>query len=206
MKSIKILLASVMISGSAFISSLSAQKVWSVGLEAGPAFSIYGGDAVDPAHRTRFAGGLNLTYSRTNNASLTMKALYIQKGGGYRTLNGRAEDRLDYLEIPVIARFYFNREGRFRPNLFLGPSLGILVDSESGLISGSRRKTIYRTDFNTVDVGANLGIGLNYRVGETLRILLDAWFNHGLINVYSKGPDKYYNQSLGITAGLSIGL
>src|SRR4051812_25146353 len=93
-------------------------RIWSIGPELGVNVSKYGHDASNNSSKAGFIGGVSLTYSIENTHALTGKILYSQKGA---QING-IKQALNYIEVPIYGRFFFNREGNFRPNIFVGPS------------------------------------------------------------------------------------
>jgi len=190
----------------AFSSRVQAQasdNVWSIGLEAGPSFSKYGQDASSSDFKTGFLLGANLNYSIRNTYGFTGKLLYAQKGAK----QGNVKQTLNYIEVPIVARAFFNRDGKFRPNLFAGPSFGFLTGAKSKTGSADRVDIDnYESIFKTFDFGLTGGIGLNYEIVPDTRILVDFRYTHGLTDIAESAASKVNNQSIAITAGFSIGI
>ena len=179
------------------------QKTWSVGPEAGVSFSKYGGDAGTNDLKTGAIGGLFLTYSIKNTFGITTKVLYAQKGAAFETNN--VKQTLNYIEVPVIGRFFLNKEGTFRPNIFLGPSFGFLT-SVTNKVGDADRVTVddFSSSFNTFDMGVTGGMGFNFLISNETYFIIDARYTHGLSDV-SKGAGFVNNNSVAITAGISFG-
>ncbi|HYG19121.1 MAG TPA: porin family protein, partial [Ohtaekwangia sp.] len=137
------------------------ERVWSFGPEVGVNFSKYGNDA-DTDFRTGILLGLGLTYSIQNTYGVTGKILYSQKGAKF----GEDEKQsLQYIEVPIVGRFFFNREGVFRPNLFVGPSFAFLTGAASKDGDGdSEDIDNYKDVFNTFDFGVTGGLGFNWLI------------------------------------------
>ncbi len=191
---------SVMLSASAL---KAQQKTWSIGPEAGLSFSKYGGDAGTNDFKVGAIGGLFLTYSIQNTFAITGKILYAQKGAAFQTND--VKQTLNYIEVPIIGRFFLNKEGTFRPNIFLGPSFGFL-SSVTNKVGSADRVTVddFSSTFNTFDLGVTGGMGFNILISNETYFIIDARYTHGLSDI-SKGPGQVNNTSLGITAGVSFG-
>ena len=180
----------------------SQGKVWSIGPEAGVNFSKYGMDADENETKAGFAGGIFLTYSVINTFGVTGKILYSEKG----SRNGSSEQKLKYIEVPLTGRFFLNKEGKFRPNLFLGPSFSFLC-GVSNKVDGSDAVNVkdYKTDFNTYDFGVTGGVGLNFILRPEMRLLIDGRYTYGLSDL-TKANGAVNNETFTITAGVSFGI
>lgn len=178
------------------------ERVWSVGPEVGINISKFGNDAADNDSKIGALGGIFATYSIVNSFGVTGKVLFSQKGAEF---NGN-KTNLNYIEVPVIGRFFLLQEGAFRPNIFLGPSFGFLAGATSKIGDIDWEKIENRDAiFNGFDFGVTGGIGLNYEIADETRLLLDARYTHGLSDV-SVGAGDINNMAFAITAGVSIGI
>jgi opacity protein-like surface antigen len=180
----------------------SNEKVWSFGPEVGVNFTKFGGDASDTDYRSGVLLGLGLTYSIQDTYGITTKVLYSQRGAK----DGDLKTSLKYIEVPITGRFYLNREGKFRPNLFVGPSFSFLTgaaykegDGESTDIEN------YSDIFNTFDFGLTGGLGLNWLIANETHIVIDGRYTHGLSDL-SKADGKVNNQGFTVSAGVTFGL
>ena len=188
-----------------FSSNAQVAHTWSIGGEIGPSFSRFGGDAEDQQFKSGLLVGGFLTYSVVNNFAVTFKALYSQKGTRFDDEGVIIKQSLNYLELPLIGRFFLNREGRFRPNIFVGPSVGVLLGvknkrGEGDFISAPAEQ---RKNFSDFDLGLTGGLGLNYEILNETRILVDARYTYGLTDIAN--PGKINNNALGVTLGMSFG-
>ncbi len=181
----------------------TGERVWSIGLEAGPNFSKHGWDADDTNFKTGFLVGGNLTYSVRNTYGFTGKLLYAQKGAE----QGNAKSTLNYVEGPSVGRFFFNKEGPFRPNIFAGPSFGFLTGVK-GQVGNGNKETLdnYKDFYKTFDFGLTGGLGLNYEIAPETRILVDFRYTYGLSDISKSNASSVNNQVIGITAGVSFGI
>src|SRR5688572_9122430 len=100
----------------------SSEKTWSFGPELGVNFAKFGQDADETDYNSGLVLGGFLTYSILNTHAFTAKILFSQKGAKDEASNTRVH--LNYVEVPVVVRMFFNRDGDVRPNIFVGPSFG----------------------------------------------------------------------------------
>jgi outer membrane protein W len=180
-------------------------KTWSIGPELGVNFSKAGRDALENDMKTGVLAGFFLTYSVVDNFGITTKFLLSQRGS-QTTVNGvTSKTTLNYVEIPILARFFLNKSGSFRPNLFVGPSLNYLAGGTTKVGDADAVKIPnYTESLNTIDLGITGGLGLNFAIADETRILLDARYVYGLSDV-TKGGSNINNQTISISAGIQFG-
>ena len=85
------------------------------------------------------------------------------------------EQKLDYINIPVLLQFMFDNGFRLQA----GPQLGLLVGADN------------KNDFNTTDLG--IGLGISYVVPST-GFGIDVRYNHGLSNINKSDAVKSFNR------------
>ena len=183
--------------------TIAQDKVWSVGPEVGVSLSKYGTDAGANDFKSGAIGGLFVTYSIENTFGITTKVLYSQKGASFKSID--TKQTLNYIEVPVIGRFFLNKEGTFRPNIFVGPSFGFLTGATNKVGSNDRVKIDnYDAIYNTFDFGVTGGIGFNFLISNETYFIIDGRYTHGLSDI-TKAPGVVNNNSFGLTAGISFG-
>lgn len=185
------------------INTHAQEKVWSVGPEVGISLSKYGKDASTNDFKSGAIGGVFLTYSILNTYGITGKLLYSQKGASFKSDN--IKQTLNYIEVPLIGRFFLNKEGNFRPNIFVGPSFGFLAGATNKAGSENREPIeSYKDIYNGFDFGVTGGLGLNFLISTETYFIIDARYTHGLSDI-TKADGNVNNKSFGISAGLSFG-
>lgn len=179
----------------------SEDKVWSAGPELGVNYSSYGRDA-DVKYSSGMQGGAFVTYSIRNTHAVTGKLLLSQRGA----ITNGVRQTLNYLEIPVLGRVFFNTGGVLRPNIFAGPTFGFLAGANNKSdIAPSEGGSDPRAEFNTFDFGVTAGLGFNYEIAHETRVLMDARYLYGFSDI-TKGPSNVNNNVFGFTFGLSLGI
>ena len=193
-----------------------SDRVWSMGPEIGAAFSNHGKDADDSEYKSGLVAGGFVTYSIRDTYAFTGKVLFNQKGA--KSEDGDVKERLNYIEVPILARVYFNREGTVRPNVFIGPSFGFLTGAQWKVgdndyenvedIEGDPFGDVdsYKDVYNTFDFGASLGLGLSIKVAAEMYFIVDARYTYGFTEVYKNADGSSNNQNATVTAGLSFGI
>lgn len=190
-----------------------AQQRFSAGPRVGLNLSNYWGNADGMKFKPGLAAGAFLMYSSLNHFGISADVLYSQRGTKYsgtvlppfgNPVTATFTQRVNYLEIPVVARYFLTLSGNFRPNIFIGPSLGIKlnarrVNGESDAFSSRfTAETINaenNNDFNNLDLGATGGFQLNWGVGNRQRFLIDARYNLGLSDVQTNLPNIWGRRS-----------
>lgn len=218
----------VLFSSLFFLSSTShifAQRnrqVVSIGPKIGVNLTNLYGDVSNQTMQLGLSAGGILTYSVVNVFGISLEALYSQKGAKFENVPFNTTQRINfnrkinYVEVPLLARYFLNKGGDFRPNVFVGPNFGFKLsakDVNRSVVGGASQPDDDISDvINPVDVGITGGIGLNFLVQSAVRVLLDARYTYGFSNItesqiagFSTNP-TVGNSSITITAGLSFGI
>lgn len=182
----------------------SSGKTWSFGPEAGVNFAKFGRDADNTEFNTGLVAGGFLTYSIQDTYAFTLKVLHSQKGAAEESTDSKLH--LNYVEVPLLFRFFLNKEGAIRPNAFVGPSFGFLTEVKSKVGDGDYESVQnFEDSYNNFDVGVGFGLGINFRVANEMYFIIDTRYTYGFSDI-SKSPADVNNQALAFTAGLSFGL
>jgi|SRR5690625_2375699 len=184
MRKIFFLLGFILIS----FGTVQAQEI-RLGAKAGVNLASVGGDSYGPysgsfSNRTSFHIGAFVEIPLSEKFALQPEVLYSSEGAGWSVgliSVGDADLKLDYIRMPVMAKYYFI-EGL---SAELGPVLGVLVSADD------------KDAFNTIDLQA--GIGVSYRFHFGLHAGLR--YNKGLMNIYDtsviKGQSNVFQVSVG---------
>lgn len=194
------------------VSTGYAQQRFSAGPRVGLNLSNYWGNADGMNFKPGIVAGGFLMYSSLNHFGISADVLYSQRGTKYDNGTVKFTQRVNYLEIPVVARYFLTLSGNFRPNVFVGPSLGIKlnakrVNGSSAVFNGENSQ-----DFNDVDLGATGGFQLNWGTGARQHFLIDARYNLGLTGVQTGLPNLWgrrnslQNSTATLTLGYSFGV
>lgn len=113
---------------SAGAATSSAQN-YTAGIKAGVNFANINieGEGVDVSfdNRTGLVGGVFVVWPLSGAFGVQTEALYSQKGATLEEGGGTGTLKLDFLEIPVLARFSSPASNGTSFHVFGGPSLGL---------------------------------------------------------------------------------
>lgn len=189
---IKVILTTVLLSV-AYL-SIHAQT-----LSIGPIIGVNSSSISEAENGERLMGlsaGIFANYSINENLGLNVKALFSQMG-----LSSSVSDesvRLNYLQIPLTGVYFFGETGdKFRPKVFLGPYVGLLLGAKNGDID-------IKESFKSVDFGAQVGLGFNYSLKERTWLNVDLGYTAGLTNVFELDILEGKNNALSLNVGLSF--
>ncbi len=192
--------------------SAFAQQRWSIGPRVGANISNQMGDFANGVNVKWLPGwsvGGFIMYSDIRHFGVSMDVLYSQKGAGFEGVangtNYSFKHRINYLEIPVLARYFLTLSGAFRPNFFIGPSVAFKLNAkQKDFVGNGRAQEDFdiSDQFRPADLGLVGGIALNFEVAKGKRILLDARYTYGLADV-TVGAGSIRNSA--VTLNLSYG-
>lgn len=165
----------------------------------------------DYTGRTGFNAGIFLNHSIKYWAGLRLEFLYSQLGA--QVENRAYQDiRLDYLQVPLLATYFFgqeNRPGIIRPKLFLGPHVGFRLGAREKYIGETERRNTTQ-NYTRADFGITAGAGLNYALANQRWINFDVRYGLGLTDVIkvagANGNLNGNNSSLSVNLGFSFPL
>lgn len=195
------------VAATAVCSSLYAQRARnvSVGPVIGVNVSNLRGDIANNTSKAGLVAGGFLNYSIVEHFGLSAQVTYNQLGANFTdniyNTNGRL--KLNYLNVPVLAVFYFGsglRPGTVRPKLFLGPHANFLLAAKD------KNGTSRLSEFNTVDLGATFGGGLNIALQNQRWVNLDVRYGLGLSDVRKVDNLVWKNGAFSATLGISFPL
>jgi hypothetical protein len=137
----------------------------------------------------------------TPGFSVVSELYFMRKGGKLKTNNplttNESSLRLNTIELPVLARFYF---GKFYVNA--GPSIAYTISGDKKVEDVSTKLSFTNSTegFKRFDAGVQMGGGVEFPFKKR-RIALDMRYNYGLTNVsYNK---EIYNRSVMVSVHFS---
>ena len=144
------------------------------------------------------AGGF-LTWPFAGRLALQPEALFSQKGAANDDGGGKLTERIEYLEVPILASYrLFGGPGR-QVSAFAGPSFGVRLRAKvRSSFGGDTLEQDISDDVARAD-GA-IVFGLAYQRG---RLVFDGRYSWGLSDIDQESGDgeSLKNRSLSIMAG-----
>ncbi|WP_194850780.1 porin family protein [Nonlabens antarcticus] len=195
----KLLVFAVVALGS--IGFAQAQEI-DFGVQAGVNFANLQGDDVDDVDsRTGINVGLTGEYAFSPNFGLMVGAIYSQQGAEGEAAGIKQTLKLDYINVPVLAKFYLGGSGF---SIDAGPQVGFVVNDESKFEGGGVTVT-EDFDAETIDLSVGGGLSYKFKEGTTLEGLsASARYMVGLTNIYEDNDtfsDDITNQVFSINLG-----
>lgn len=193
MKKLVIVLALLLL-----VSSVSAQGL-AFGVKGGINYVKFSGDdAGDAAWKLGFGAGAVVAFDVMNMLAIQGEVLYSMKGSeDYPAIDGSTD--LTYIEIPVLFKYNIPMAGMIAPNLFVGPSVGILMSAESDDVD-------IKDNTKTIDFGVVFGAGVDFDLG-TGKVTLDARYNYGLTSIDDTAAEAdVKNGGLSVMVGYLFGI
>jgi len=182
-----------------FAQQAQAQTRSGFGVRGGVNFSTLNDVNESPDSRTGIMLGVYANYLIADSpVSIQPEVLYTQKGFE----SGNTTVQLDYIEIPVLAKFAFITDGSLTPYVYAGPSVGFNINAErdgddDGILGGGPDTDI-DDQINSTEFSVVVGGGLDFG-----RIDLGVRYGAGLTEVFD-GPSSAKNGVFSITAGLGF--
>jgi hypothetical protein len=162
------------------VASLQAQDL-RVGPKIGINASSAGGD-IDPDGLTAIRAGGFVEIGLSDAFFLQPELLYSAKGYEFSRSGISVETSLNYLSVPIMAKYAFVDNGSLQVTGQAGPYVGFLLSAETG---GSD----VADNTSSVDIGGQVGVGAAYRIGPG-SLTLDVRAGFGFTNVNDSGNNQ----------------
>jgi hypothetical protein len=166
------------------------------GLKGGINFATLSGDVQNASSRTSLHFGVTAEFTITDKFSIQPELLYSGQGYKYEEFLYKDVTKLDYINIPVMAKFYV-AEGF---SLEAGPQIGFLISAEEDWYENGQGGVYdIKNEIESTDFGLNFGAG--YKLDNGLNF--GVRYNLGLSNVYKNYGFNYdtNNSVLQISVG-----
>ena len=143
--------------------------------------------STDPDSDSDFRSGLALGgylgVPINEQFSIQPEALFSMKGS--EAADGSGSLKLNYIEIPVLAKATFLPQSKAHPMLFAGPSLAYNVTAKTAL--GDSEFDV-KDNVSTFDMGLVFGGGLDYPLSSGAKSIgIDIRYTMGLTNADDSG-------------------
>jgi len=216
MKRLSVTMFAIVVMFTLFSASVAAQGLTGKGLKAGLNIAnLRGDDMEDWDSKMGFSAGGFITYSINDMFAIQPEVLFTMKGAKYEeeilgeTL--KATTSLNYLEIPVLAKLSMPTQGSVKPNLFVGPSLAILLSAKGKVeYAGESEEVDIKDDTKSIDLGLVFGGGVDFDLGpDKGKLTADVRYTLGLTSIDESpeevgGPYDVKNGVISLMVGYSF--
>jgi hypothetical protein len=155
------------------------------------------GDAPEGDRRTGLVAGVFATLRLGDLVSIQPEALYSQKGEKFTEESVDVTLEVDYLDIPVLARFTGGRRSGLV--VFGGPSFGFKLRARSTFeVDGENQEEDLGDETKSFDLGFIAGAGI-----ESERFFLDGRYQWGLSDMNATEDEtEIKNRVLSVVLGI----
>jgi hypothetical protein len=158
---------------------------------------VGGSDVSDVSNRTGLAAGLYATFHMHKGFGIEPEALFSMQGAK----SGTQTVKLNYIQVPVLARYDFPSKSPAMPFLVAGPAFGFKAGCKVSDGSESASCSDAGMDTKSFDLGAAVGAGVGFRAGKNT-VSVQARYTHGFSDIVDGASVK--NRDIGILAGISF--
>lgn len=178
----------------------------------GPVLGAESADADIDGHgetdgRFGLALGLRAEFGVKDPWSLLIEPQYVQKGSRFDAFGLEAKGELDYLEIPVLAKFEIweirNMWTHFYA--FAGPSLGINLKAEGRLVNFTDFAADFEKQTAKLSFSGDIGLGVAYEMRHLVFLNADVRYSHGFTDALDKQVGdigSWYSRDVRLLLGL----
>ena len=165
----------------AMIQQANAQSPVSFGLKGGLNISNLHGSDLEPDAKTGVLLGAVLEINVPVLPFGVESGVYYSQKGAETDV---AKIKLDYLEVPLLAKFQLGPPGPITPSLAVGPYIGFNLNEE-GVIAA--KSIIGNVEFDDVakstEIGGIASLGLDFNLGLT-KLNASARYSYGFTSVF----------------------
>lgn len=186
----------------------------SIGLKGGGNISRMSFEEPSFDNKYKFGPSLGISFSYQLNSYIAVESdlIYSIKGTrhiantfvGTTKSNDEYDYSLDYISVPLLAKFYLPTESSLRPYAELGTSFNFLMNNKREFIPDpnlTHTMEVKPTDFTSktkaFDYGLIFSLGTDYHWSSRI-ITLEFRYDTGLTNI-DNGLGNHYNYISGIT-------
>lgn len=179
----------------------NAQSPVDFGIKGGLNFANLAGSDDDLDSRTGIHAGLVIDFTLPLLPIGIESGIYYSQKGAEVSFEGiTATGKLDYIEVPVMAKISVGPPGPFAPHIIAGPYAAYNVKSELDDPMESTDMSDATTD---IDFGGVIGLGADLNLGLT-KVNVQARYSRGFVDINDNGFDEdgEYNSVFSISAGI----
>ncbi len=167
----------------------------SAGIKGGINFATLSSDSDDDFDRLiGGVGGVFIGRDITKNFGLQLEGLYSMRGA--KTEDGVGKFKLNYIDIPVLARFGATSASGIKAFAFTGPQASFNIKAEAEFLDQTQD---LEDEVEKFDLGWTVGAGV-----EVNRFTVDARYTMGLKNIGKDDDDSTKNRTIAVMVGFRL--
>ncbi|NPV84259.1 MAG: PorT family protein [Candidatus Aminicenantes bacterium] len=194
-----------------FLALLFLASDLTAGIMIRPGFKLGGGissnfgqDTYQQRWQTSLQAGVFVELYLRNRLSALVELNFVRKGSVYRLDSDGLEyvERylFDYLEVPVLVKYYFASMKRLQFYAYAGPSVALNLKARLKVTFDDLEETVVVDNLQGTDLLLNGGAGaaMTLKPGS---LILEVRYSHGLKSVATEPEADIRNKSLILLAG-----
>lgn len=188
----------------AMVQYANAQSPVSFGLKGGLNISNLHGSDLEPDAKTGILLGAVLEINApVLPFGVESGVYYSQKGAELSGDNFDSKVKLDYIEVPVMAKFQLGPPGPITPSFAVGPYLGFNINAEQeGSFGGFTGTGDISDNIKGTEFGGVAAVGLDFNLGVT-KLNGTARYSYGFTSVWDDSDiDSDRNAVFSIAVGI----
>ncbi len=176
----------------------AAQSKATVGIKAGVNIATISSSDSDTSSILGAVGGVFFGSQINDRVGVQVEGLYSQQGAKDKTPGSDVKYRVNYFNVPVLARFGNTTTNTTHFHVFTGPQAGFKLNAKAS----SKNLGL------TVDVGDEVkGFDFGWVLGagvEMNRLTFDVRYTLGLTNISTMSGDTAKNRTFSAMAGIRL--
>lgn len=174
--------------------------------------TLGGSDFSGVGSRTGLTLGGYVTFHLDRRFGLEPELMFTQRGASEESGGDRVTLKMDYIDVPVLARWDVPTSGQLHPFFLAGPTLSFEVSCNGEESQGGASVSASCDDINAAspgslskksfDLGATLGGGIVFPAGKKTNLSIGIRYTHGLVATFDGSDAK--NRTWQFLAGLSF--
>lgn len=180
-------------------------------LKIRPGFKLGGGlsnnfgvDTFGQSWQPSFMAGVFIDLAVAGRLGTEVELNFVRRGSLYRLENDgleyRESYRLDYLEVPLLLKFYFLENRKPELYIFAGPAVALNLRARLKVTFADLEESVEVDNLQGTDLLVQAGAGTDLALGPGC-LLLELRYSHGLKTVATEPEAEVRNKSLTILAG-----
>jgi hypothetical protein len=166
--------------------------------------NIFGQDTYDQKWHSAFFSGIFLDIPLYRNFLFGSELNFFRKGSVYSLKSEGMEYSeqyfVDYLEIPVLLKFFFLKKNQPELYLYAGPSVGFNLKAKLKVSLDGLEESVEADNLTGTDFLLNAGAGTAFTL-KTGLLILELRYSHGLKSICTDQESEIKNKSLIVLAG-----
>lgn len=164
----------------------------------------YGVDTFGQSWQPSFMAGIFIDLAIASRLGTEVELSFVRRGSLYRLDNNgleyRESYRLDYLEVPLLLKFYFLESQKPELYVFAGPAVALNLRARLKVTFADLEESVEVDNLQGTDLLLQAGAGTALALGPGC-LLLELRYSHGLKTIATEPEAEFRNKSLVILTG-----